>query len=66
MKYILGRLSKLEEKNKRQVLQPVFVDSLEELDTGKLYSVIFCKSEDIHRAQEFTYNTLFYGGIYDD
>lgn len=66
MKCILGRLSKLEDKYKLQVLQPVFVESLDELDKGKLYSVIFCKSEDIRRAQEITYNTLFYGDIYDD
>ena len=63
MKSILGRLSKLEEQNEEPILPPVFVNSLDELDTRKRYSVIFCESEDIHRAQECTYKTLFYGGI---
>ena len=63
MKYVLGRLSKLEEKSLRKTLQPVFVESLDELDTSELYSTIFCRSEDIHRAHEFTFETLFYGGI---
>ena len=63
MKSILGRLSKLEEQNEEPILPPVFVNSLDELDTCKRYSVIFCESEDIHRAQEYTYKTLFYGGI---
>ena len=65
MKSIIRRIERLEGSS-LGTEPPVFVSSLDELNVNKVYSVIFCESEDISRADEFTYETLFYGGIYDD
>ena len=62
MKSILGRISKLEVRHKA-ILPPVFVESLDDLDTRKQYSVIFCESKDIHRAHEYIYDVLIYGEL---
>ena len=63
MKAILSRLSKLEVKCKTPELPPVFVTTLDELDPAKLYSIVFCESEEIHATQVIACKTLLYGHV---
>lgn len=61
---LVNRVKKIEEtQREKSIMLPVFVDSLDELDTRKRYSIIFCENDDIHRASEFDYEKLFYGEI---
>ena len=61
---LVRRLKRIEDKMRiPKRLPPVFVNTLDELNAGKYYSIIFCASEDISREAEIDYETLFYGGV---